>query len=192
MIDNNFEAIYLAGVLVASVIRKKYTGKLSQKEKMEMFRGRDGLFFILVSFGMFIIPLAYVFSTKLDFADYYLPAYMGWLGVPLFMFALWLFYRSHTDLGKNWSPVAEIKKDQTLVTGGVYSKIRHPMYSAHFLWATAQVLLLHNWVAGPSFLVTFFPFYFHRVGLEEEMMTREFGDEYREYIKRTGRLVPKL
>ena len=157
-----------------------------------MFKGRDGIFFILGSFGMFIIPLAYVFSTKLDFADYYLPAYTGWLGAPLFAFALWFLWRSHADLGKNFSPVSEIKEGQTLVTGGVYSKIRHPMYSAHFLWAIAQVLLLHNYIAGTSFLVTFFPFYFHRVGREEEMMAEEFGDEYREYMKSTGRIIPKI
>jgi len=74
---------------------------------------------------------------------------------------------------------------------GVYRKIRHPMYTAHFLWSIAQILLLQNWIAGWGFLVSFLPLYWVRIKEEEQMMWDEFGDSYRSYMRKTGRLFPK-
>jgi protein-S-isoprenylcysteine O-methyltransferase Ste14 len=68
--------------------------------------------------------------------------------------------------------------------------VRHPMYSAFFLWGVAQALLLPNWVAGFSGLVGFAILYFLRVGQEERLMLDTFGEAYRAYMSRTARLVP--
>jgi protein-S-isoprenylcysteine O-methyltransferase Ste14 len=65
------------------------------------------------------------------------------------------------------------------------------MYAAHLLWALAQPLLLHNWIAGFSFLVVIIPHFLLRIGDEEKMMLDNFGDEYSEYMKKTGRFLPK-
>jgi len=59
---------------VASVIRRMYVRGLTREEKMRMLKGTEGLLLILVSFGMFIIPLFHVFTDKLAFADYFLPS----------------------------------------------------------------------------------------------------------------------
>ena len=64
------------------------------------------------------------------------------------------------------------------------------MYSAFWLWAIAQALLLPNWVAGFAGLVGFGTLYFGRVAREERMMLQTFGDSYREYMARTGRVFP--
>ena len=57
-------------------------------------------------------------------------------------------------------------------------------------WGIAQVLLLQNWLAGPAMLVFLLPLYLYRVPHEEQMMLDHFGDDYRSYIKRTGRIIP--
>jgi len=63
--------------------------------------------------------------------------------------ALWLFCRSHLDLGQNWSQSLEIRKGHQLVTDGVYRFIRHPMYASIWIWCLAQGLLLENgWPGG--------------------------------------------
>ena len=66
------------------------------------------------------------------------------------------------------------------------------MYSAHLLWAIAQIMILHNWIAGYSFLIVQLPFYFLRIRNEEAMMIEQFGAAYRSYVKKTERFIPKL
>jgi protein-S-isoprenylcysteine O-methyltransferase Ste14 len=116
----------------------------------------------------------------------------GWVGTGLLAAALWLFWRSHHDLGANWSPSLEIGEQHALVTRGVYRHIRHPMYASQVLWSLAQMLLLPNWVAGWGGLVSFLPLYLSRIPNEERMMLDHFGEAYREYCARTGRILPRL
>jgi protein-S-isoprenylcysteine O-methyltransferase Ste14 len=78
------------------------------------------------------------------------------------------------------------------VTSGVYRHVRHPMYSAFWLWAIAQALLLPNWIAGPAGLVGFGTLFFLRIGREEQLMIEAFGDEYRDYMRRTSRVLPGI
>jgi protein-S-isoprenylcysteine O-methyltransferase Ste14 len=66
------------------------------------------------------------------------------------------------------------------------------MYTAFWLWALAQALLLPNWVAGLSGLIGFGILYGFRIGREERLMLDTFGDQYRSYAARTARLIPWL
>jgi protein-S-isoprenylcysteine O-methyltransferase Ste14 len=66
------------------------------------------------------------------------------------------------------------------------------MYASQWLWSLAQMLLLPNWIAGWSSLATFLPLYLSRVPNEERMMLDHFGDAYRAYAERTGRVLPRL
>jgi protein-S-isoprenylcysteine O-methyltransferase Ste14 len=138
------------------------------------------------------MPLVYLFAPWLDFADYNLPGWLGWVGTVVFAGAIVLLWRSHVDLGRNWSPTLRIQTEQTLITHGVYRHIRHPMYAAHLLWAIGQGLLLPNWLVGWIFLVTFIPFYLYRTPKEERLMLDQFGDEYLNYKTRTGGMIPHL
>lgn len=151
----------------------------------------DIILLIFDGIGM-IIPLIYVFSSWLDFADFILPSWVGWLGVVIFMDAIIILYLSHAHLGSNWSPVLGIKEKHTLITSGIYRYIRHPMYAAHLIWAVAQIMILHNWIAGFSFIVVMIPHYLLRVEKEESMMIEQFGNEYKDYMKTAGRLLPKV
>jgi protein-S-isoprenylcysteine O-methyltransferase Ste14 len=192
VIDNELEALYLIGLLTGSMIRKWYLREISRKEQMNAIKGPDGPLLILTAIAMFILPLTYIFTQKLDFANHKLSLWIGWLGAPTFAIALWLLWRSHKDLGKNFSLTTETKEKQTLVTTGVYKKIRHPMYTAHLIWAIAQAMLLQNWIAGPTFLLSNLLLYKRRIPREEKMMIKEFGNEYRNYMEKTGRLIPKF
>jgi len=78
------------------------------------------------------------------------------------------------------------------VKEGVYKYIKHPIYAAHLVWALAQLLLIPNWIAGPSFLLLSIPLCLYRIPKEETMMLKQFGGEYKKYIKKTGRIFPKL
>ncbi|MEM9673240.1 MAG: protein-S-isoprenylcysteine O-methyltransferase [Bacteroidota bacterium] len=143
-----------------------------------------------VPVGTMLFPLLYVFTSLLSLADYVPPRWVPILGMILTVPTLWLFYRSHKDLGLNWSVSLEIREGHTLVDGGVYRYIRHPMYSALWLFGVVQACLLPNWIAGPSGLVTFGLLYFFRVGKEETMMQQQLGEQYTAYMRRTKRLIP--
>ena len=139
-----------------------------------------------------IAAVVYVLSPWLDFANYQLPNWAGMIGAVVYTIALSLLWRSHADLGGNWSATLEIRERHWLVTHGVYGRLRHPMYAAHWLWGIAQALLIQNWIAGVGGLLFFAPLYLLRVPGEEAMLFEHFGDEYREYMNRTGRVIPRL
>ncbi len=143
-----------------------------------------------VTFGMWLLPALAVATPVFDFAAYPLPLPLTLLGAVLAALGLWLFWRSHADLGQMWSPVLELREGHDLVTDGIYCHMRHPMYLAIFLQAIAQPMLIGNWLAGPSGFIMFFILYTARVNKEEAMMAEQFGDSWRDYAARTKRLWP--
>ena len=193
MFDSIFEIIFLIGFVLGSVIRKLYVrGYRQNKITDDRENWLDKLLLLIVSLGFIALPWVYLFTGWPSFADYQLPRWAGWVGGGVFAGALVMLWRSHVDIGMNWSPTMRIRDEHTLVTKGVYKYIRHPMYSAHLLWAIAQVLLLHNWIAGPAFLVTSVPLYLYRMPIEERMMLDRFPEEYKVYMRRSGRIFPRL
>ncbi|HEX5778969.1 MAG TPA: protein-S-isoprenylcysteine O-methyltransferase [Xanthobacteraceae bacterium] len=140
--------------------------------------------------GLGIIPIVYVFTGFPAFAERAFVPVVAWFGIATGLFSLWLFWRTHKELGRNWSVSLEVRDKHELITGGVYRYVRHPMYSAFFLWAVAQFLLLPNWAAGLSGVVGFGTLYLFRVGREEKLMLDAFGEQYRTYMERTARIVP--
>jgi protein-S-isoprenylcysteine O-methyltransferase Ste14 len=192
MFNSIFKIVYFIEFLVISTIRKYFTGKQRKRKLAKDKKTGLEIFYLVINGVGMIIPLVYVFTSKLDFANYYLPEGIGWLGAILFLDAIWLLYLSHRDLGRHWTATVGIREEHKLITTGIYKYIRHPMYAAHIVWAIAQILMLHNWIAGYSFFVTMLPFYFYRSRKEEEMLMEEFGEEYKEYKKRAGSLIPRF
>ena len=157
------------------------------------YSGRGLREFILLGVsltGLGIVPCVYLATHFPRSADYPFVPVLSYLGIAADAACLWLFHRTHRDLGHNWSVSLDLRERHTLVTTGVYATLRHPMYAGFWLMALAQVLLLPNWIAGPAGLVGFGILYFGRVGREEEMMIAAFGDEYRSYMRRTARVLP--
>lgn len=192
MLNSTFKIVYFILFLGASLVRKRFTSKNKKQDFIREEKSTSDVILLLFDAIGMLIPLVYVFSPWLDFANYSIPFWIGWTGTLLFVCAIYILYLSHADLGKNWSPVLGIKREHTLVTSGIYRYIRHPMYAAHLLWAIAQILILHNWIAGFSFIAVMIPHYLVRVGKEEQMMIDQFGDEYRSYQQNTGRIFPKF
>jgi protein-S-isoprenylcysteine O-methyltransferase Ste14 len=187
------KAILVIGAVCWFVIRLPHQ-KRSWKTAVRLSQRttREKLLLTCSLTGLGIIPFLYVFSGFPRFANYAFQPVLAWLGTALFAAALWLFYRVHKELGRNWSDSLEVREQHKLVTDGLYRYVRHPMYSAFFMWAVAQALLLPNWFAGFSGIVGFGILFLFRVGREEQLMLDTFGDEYRAYMARTARLIPGI
>ena len=139
-----------------------------------------------------IAGVVYVFAPqRTRWATLPTPAWSRWVGVGLGIISLPLFAWIHHALGKNWSMALVIKEEHTLVSSGPFPWVRHPMYSTFFLQSLAFFLLSSNWVIGGGWLgqgivvAT-------RVRDEEALMTEEFGDQYRAYMQRSGRYLPRI
>lgn len=188
-----FTVIYFVGIVTEIIIRVPLNQKRKQEKMSEQrVTAQERTLLGLLSIGMFFVPILYAASNWLDFANYRLPAWAGWLGVFILTGAIFVFWRAHADLGLNWSPSLEIREKHELITRGIYRVIRHPMYASQWLWVIAQPLLLQNWIAGFLNLLVFIPFYFLRVKAEEQMMLDSFGAQYQEYMKTTGGVLPKM
>src|SRR5207248_953925 len=185
--------VFVIGFIIYAAIRGVFEQCTKGNETAVSHGGTQERLLIGVLFvGTFLLPVLYLFTSLLAFADYALPRWAPWAGTVLMASALWLFWRSHADLGANWSITLEVRKGHELIKHGVYRRIRHPMYAAIFLFSIAQGLLLQSWLAGWAGLVTVAPLYLVRTPREEKMMCEFFGESYRDYMGRTGRLWPRL
>lgn len=146
----------------------------------------------LVGIGGGLVPLVHLLTGVFGFADYDLASWTYGVGAALTVVGLALFWRTHRDLGRNWSVTLEIRDEHTLVTDGIYARIRHPMYTAITVIYAATPFVLHNWIAGFVGLVSFLVLYAVRLPREEAMMLEHFGEQYADYRRRTGRLLPRL
>ncbi|MEM6999136.1 MAG: protein-S-isoprenylcysteine O-methyltransferase [Pseudomonadota bacterium] len=165
---------------------KSVTTRRSRQDKIE------NILLFGVTLGSAILPVLHLTTGLLDFANYRTSPAWPFAGLLLMIPGLWLFRRSHVDLGRNWSVTLEIREQHGLITNGVYRRIRHPMYSAIFLLYGAQAVFIQNWIAGFSGLAAFALMYFVRIPTEEAMMREQFGEAYEHYSDTTGRLVPRM
>lgn len=192
-----FEIIFLTAWIIEEAIRFphrwRYRQELRQKGAAYSRMTPLGVTLDMLAFlGMEVLPLFAIFATWLDFADYDLPDGLGWLGAVLMAGSILLLVLAHRDLGRNWSPSVDLRQEHQLVTQGIYAHLRHPIYASVWLWCLAQTLLVQNWIGGLAGLLLFLPVYVYRLPVEENMMLDQFGQPYREYMRRVGGIFPRL
>jgi protein-S-isoprenylcysteine O-methyltransferase Ste14 len=147
---------------------------------------------VLLFSALILVLLVYTFRPQW-MASFVLPlpSWVRWAGVVLGLLCVpFLVWVQHT-LGRQWSSDLQLREQHILVTEGPYRWIRHPMYSVVFAFLGALCLVSANWL----FLLgaaTAMVMLYRRIDKEEQMMMGQFGDEYRSYRARTGRLVPRL
>ena len=115
--------------------------------------------------------------------------YLRWIGVIIVLIMIPLLAWIHVSLDRQYSACLRIKSGHHLITGGPYAKVRHPMYTVLGLFALGMSFVTANilMIALSILILGEFPFV---VNQEEEMLIETFGEEYREYMKRTHRFFP--
>jgi protein-S-isoprenylcysteine O-methyltransferase Ste14 len=186
------KAVILAGSIVMVAIRAPHGHRSRSVTVVKSQKGPVEAVLLTLAWIGFFVPLVWIASPWLRFADYPLGVVQFASGTACLVVGLWFFRRSHADLGTNWSITLEVRENHQLATNGIYQCVRHPMYAALLLYAVGQVLLVPNWIAGPSYLLPMTLIVAFRLGPEERMLLEEFGDRYKEYSARTKRLVPGI
>ena len=140
----------------------------------------------------FISVIAYAIDPGwLTWASLSIPAWLRWTGVGIALLGFALLQWSQNTLGKSWSDTPRMISEQVLVTTGPYQFIRHPIYTAFILILGSTLLISANWLIGLAFLGMTVLEVASRISFEENLMLEYFGEEYRRYMKKTGRLLPR-
>jgi protein-S-isoprenylcysteine O-methyltransferase Ste14 len=183
--------LWFAGLVAWTIIRRPFERRAKKiGVKKSLFDGRESGLLAIALLGMFVIPAIYALTGFPAALDRPFVPWIAWAGLVPEVAALWLFRRSHVDLGRNWSISLEVREQHALVQSGVYRRIRHPMYTSFFLLGVAQLLLLPNWLAGLAGIAGAGVLFGFRVAREERMMLESFGEDYRGYMAHTKRIVP--
>jgi protein-S-isoprenylcysteine O-methyltransferase Ste14 len=104
-----------------------------------------------------------------------------WLGLALCLIGLSGVIVGRATLGRSFSVMA---KATELVTTGIYSRIRNPIYISSLILITGLILIV-RWPVIALLLVLIIPMQIHRARREAAVLEAKFGDAYREYRKRT-------
>lgn len=157
-----------------------------KREGRGMFAIRVVMFFLLLGW----LALYAINPTWMGVLSAPFPDWLRLAGFALGLASLGFWSWTQVALGKEWSPQLQLREEHHLVTTGPYTRIRHPLYTAMLGYGTSLALVTANWV----FIVlaaAVIAGLFARIPKEEQMMIKEFGEEYKAYMQRTGRFFPK-
>lgn len=187
------QAIWVLGIIAWYFIRRPYERRAKRVHVISNRRSHsEAIGLSAALFGLGIVPGFYVATGIPEAADYPASAWAVAIGTIIFAAAMWVFRRTHKELGRNWSITLEIRDRHELISGGPYGLVRHPMYTSFLLMGVGQAFLLANWIIGLAGLVGFAILFFLRVDEEERMMLETFGPQYRDYMEKTKRIIPYL
>ena len=136
----------------------------------------------------FLLFAGYLFEVKK--LKFELPELIQFILLPFIVTGIAVILISFFQLNKNLSPFPSPKENSELITSGLFSKIRHPIYSGILLLAFSFALYQNS---GFKILISFFLsilFYF-KTGYEEKLLSLKFP-EYKNYKMNTGRFLPKI
>jgi protein-S-isoprenylcysteine O-methyltransferase Ste14 len=185
--------VWAIGMIAWFIIRYPYARKARRTATARAVGwSRERVLLGVAALGLFVVPAIWLATDWPRWADYELNYAAVIVGTLVYVLSLWLFRRSHKDLGRQWSASLEIRESHQIVRAGVYRRIRHPMYASFWLWALAQAFLLPNAVAALSGLVAIGILFFTRIAHEERMLTEAFGEDYRVYMRETKRIIPGI
>jgi protein-S-isoprenylcysteine O-methyltransferase Ste14 len=185
-----------AVILLASVVMVAVRAPHGQRSRavpiVKDRRDRLEVVLLTMAWIAFFLPLLWIITPLFSFADYPLHPVPFVSGTLLLALGLWLFHRSHADLGRNWSITLQMRENHQLITHGIYRWIRHPMYLALLIFAVGQALVIPNWFVGPFDALVMLVLVALRMGREEQMMREGFGQDYVTYSAETKRLIPGI
>jgi len=190
-----FRIIFAVFFIINIIVRyyHHYSNRLILNKEI----GHEGIKHSIIKrllIGIYIIvSLFYIFLP--DYIDFLKISYhdvFRWLGVLIVLPATFLLVWSFKTLGKYYVPSLKILKNHKLIKDGPYKWIRHPIYLSELLGGFGLALLAQNVILIVIAIVSLYVILFLRMPIEEKMLINTFGNKYKEYMKSTERLFPKI
>lgn len=196
MNENTFR-ILAALILITSMgISFYFRIKADRESGEKLSRKADGtVMMTIIRIGGLILWLSpFIYLTNpvwTAWSKLGLPDWVRWLGVGIGIICASGIYWLFSSIGTGITPVSATRKEHKLVTNGIYKYIRHPLYTFGSTMFVSFGMMADSWFITALGILTFILMAI-RTPKEEANLIEKFGDEYRQYIKRTGRFFPKL
>ncbi|MHA2072380.1 MAG: isoprenylcysteine carboxylmethyltransferase family protein [Candidatus Thorarchaeota archaeon] len=198
-LDLTMRIIFLLSWIVFGGIRIYYGrkspwAKQSRSERFESIK-QDGLaggiFLLVLFYSFFFVAFLYLIDFPLISWSYFpLIPEIRIVGIIFGVLSFPYIHWAHKTLGTAFTATIQTQESSVLMVKGPFARVRHPMYSSHTLFNLGMVLVSANLIIL-AYLVVGMPFTYRRMFKEEENLIQDFGEEYKEYMKRTGRIFPK-
>ena len=184
--------ILFTGIGISSYFRRKADRDTGEK----ISRRVDGSVMMnLIRIGglmLWLSPLVYLINPVwMAWSKIGLPESVRWLGVGFGILCVLGIYWLFSSIGSGISPTSATRQEHQLVTSGPYRWVRHPLYTVGSSLFIAFGMMSDNWFIALLGVLAFIGMAI-RTPKEEANLIEKFGDEYREYMKRTGRFLPKF
>ena len=161
------------------------------KNKVEI--NQDSKRFQLMHYCLMVVGLALLgipFETPI-LGTQWIPS-SGWITITGLLvqlvsmgFAVWARF----ILGRNWSSAIQKVEGQQVIKSGPYRYIRNPIYSGMLL-GFISTAFINGSIAGLIGLALILTSFLIKIHKEQAFLVREFGDEYREYMRHSWALIP--
>ena len=179
-----FVTMFLAGIVMMfknpDLLRKRLNSKEKENEQNIVIK-LSGLMFVL---GFVAAGLNFRFQWIV------LPGWVSWTAAIVFLLAYLLYaevLRENTFLSRT----IEVQENQTVIDTGLYSIVRHPMYSVTIILFLAMPLVLGSLISFVIFLM--YPFIISKRICNEEKVLEEGLAGYSEYKKKVKyKVIPFL
>ena len=131
-----------------------------------------------------------IYPQPLDWSFFDVPSWLKWVGAAVVFVNIPFVVSAQRALGRNVSPTVITHEDHELITTGPYRLIRNPLYAAGGLVFTGLGLVAASWflIGGAGLALVLVRL---RLPKEEAQLEARFGEEYRDYARRTGRFLPR-
>lgn len=184
--------ILFTGTGISTYFRRKADRDSGEK----LSRKADGTpMMMVIRIGGLILwlsPLVYLINPAwMAWSKLGLPEWARWLGVGIGILCAFGIYWLFSSIGSGITPVSATRKEHKLSTRGIYRWVRHPLYTIGSSFIVSFGMMADNWFIALMGMLAFIGMAI-RTPKEEANLIEKFGDEYREYMKRTGRFLPKV
>ncbi len=193
--EQTFRFILILGFAVIVPIGAYHRIK-SQATGEKLDRRQEGIFILVtlrpIGIASMIGLVTYMINPAwMAWSSVALPSWLRWAGVVLGITGGLLLVVTFRTLGKNLTDTVVTRAEHTLVMRGPYRWVRHPFYLATALAVVANSLVTANWFLALTGGILF-GLMVLRTRTEEEKLIERFGENYKKYMERTGRFLPRL
>lgn len=195
--NENIFRILAAVILCTCVGISSYFRRKADKDTGEKIpRKVDGTAMMtairIVGVILWLSPLVYLINPRwMAWSKIGLPDSVRWLGVGLGVLCIIGIYWLFSSIGSGISPTSATRREHKLSTSGPYRWVRHPLYTIGSTLFISFGIMADNWFIAALGILAFIAMA-KRTPQEEDNLIEKFGDEYREYMKYTGRFLPKI